>query len=188
MSNRKSNRGTVSSLRQTMEIFLLNKHLSSARYLSESPGKIQYFGHLMWTVDSLGKSLMLAKIEGRTRRGYQRMRWLNGITDAMDMNLGKLREILRNREAWLVVVHVVAKSQTLLGDWTTSIPFLGAELLQWINPNPCFQWLTSFFLNLIKKIFLTVPCGWWDSSSLMMKYKYGVLTTGPPGNYEWLTF
>ena len=58
------------------------------------------------------KSLILAKIEGRTRRGCQRMRWLDGITDAMDMNLGKLQEIVRNREAWLVVVHVVAKSQT----------------------------------------------------------------------------
>ena len=71
--------------------------------------KLQYFGHLMRIADSLKKSLMLGKIEGRRRRGHQRMRWLDGINDAMNMNLGKLREIERNREA---VVHGVTKSQT----------------------------------------------------------------------------
>ena len=78
--------------------------------------KLQYFGHVMRTADSLEKSLMLAKTEGRTRRGHQRMRWLDGITDAMAMNLGKVREMVRNREAWRAVVHVVAKSQTRLGN------------------------------------------------------------------------
>ena len=74
--------------------------------------KLQYFGDLMRTVDSLEKSLMLGKIEGRRRRGHQSMTWLDGITDAMAMNLGKVREMVRNREAWRAVVHVVSKSQT----------------------------------------------------------------------------
>ena len=78
--------------------------------------KLQYFGHLMRTDDSLGKSLMLGKIEDRRRRGCQRMRWLDGITDAMNMNLGKLREMVRDREAQHALVYGVTKSQTQLGD------------------------------------------------------------------------
>ena len=81
--------------------------------------KLQYFGHLMQGANSLEKSLMLEKIEGRRRRGHQRMRWLDGITDATNMNLGKPREIVRDREAWRAAVHGVAKSRTWLGDWTT---------------------------------------------------------------------
>ena len=93
--------------------------------------KVQYFGHLMWRTDSFEKTLMLGKIEGRRRRGWQRMRWLDGITDSMDMSLSKLQELMMDREAWHAVVHGVAKNLIRLSDWTELKPHIYLAPAMW---------------------------------------------------------
>ena len=120
------------------------KEINPEFSLEGSMLKLQYFGYLMWRADSLEKTLMLGKIEGRRERGQQRMWWLDRITDSMDMNLSKFQEIVKGREAWCAAACGVAKSRTWLNNSTT----IYNSITQWLVVKPMDHWCSFFFLAI----------------------------------------